>query len=153
MQVMPATARAMGVKDPDILNDPSVALSVGQKYIVHLLDNLGGNLMALGGAYNAGPGAVSRWRETKAGGDDPLLFVESIPVFETRSYVKRLMLYHWMYRRRFNEDAPSLDQTARGQWPIYHAASRALPVLATSPAAPAVADTTRPAAVQVTNSR
>lgn len=151
MQVMPATARSLGVNDPSTLDDPSVALSVGQKYIVQLLDSLGGNLMALGGAYNAGPGAVNRWRETKAGRDDPLLFVESIPVFETRSYVKRLMLYHWMYRRRFNEDTPSLDQTARGQWPVYHASSRALPVLTASPAAAAVAD--RPAAVQVTNSQ
>jgi hypothetical protein len=48
-----------------------------------------------------------------------LLFVESIPVAETRSYVKRLMLYHWHYRRRFGQDARSLDDTARGQWPIY----------------------------------
>jgi soluble lytic murein transglycosylase-like protein len=157
MQVMPATARSLGVKDPDSLNDPSVALSVGQKYIVQLLDSLGGNLVALGGAYNAGPGAVSRWLETKAGKDDPLLFVESIPVFETRSYVKRLMLYHWLYRRRFSEDAPSLDQTARGAWPVYHAPSRALPVLTATPAAapaaaqPALAD--RPAAVQITTAQ
>ena len=60
-----------------------------------------------------------RWRwtagcTTKAGKDDPLLFVESIPVAETRSYVKRLMEYHWMYRRRFGQDARSLDETARG---------------------------------------
>jgi soluble lytic murein transglycosylase-like protein len=154
MQVMPATARALGVRKPETLDDPSVALSVGQKYIVQLLDNLGGNLMALGGAYNAGPGAVNRWRETKAGGDDPLLFVESIPVFETRSYVKRLMLYHWLYRRRFSEDAPSLDQTARGRWPIYHPSSRSLTVqTATDPVQPAVADSTRPPAVQITNTQ
>ena len=30
------------------------------------------------------------------------------------------MLYHWLYRRRFGQDAKSLDHTARGQWPIYH---------------------------------
>ena len=97
---------------------------------------------------------MNRWRETKAGGDDPLLFVESIPVFETRSYVKRLMLYHWLYRRRFSEDAPSLDQTARGQWPIYHPSSRSLAVqTATDPVQPAVADSTRPPAVQITNTQ
>jgi len=45
--------------------------------------------------------------------------VESIPVAETRSYVKRLMLYHWLYRRRFGQDASSLEETASGQWPIY----------------------------------
>jgi hypothetical protein len=41
-------------------------------------------------------------------------------VAETRSYVKRLMLYHWLYRRRFGQDAPSLQETASGQWPTYH---------------------------------
>ena len=40
--------------------------------------------------------------------------MESIPVAETRSYVKRLMLYHWLYRRRFGQDAKSLEETASG---------------------------------------
>jgi soluble lytic murein transglycosylase-like protein len=120
MQVMPATAKKLGVKDPDTLYQPGTALAVGQLYIEQLLNSLDGNLVELGGSYNAGPGAVSRWRTTKAGGNDPLLFVESMPVAETRSYVKRLLLYHWLYRRRFGQDAKSLDDTARGQWPIYH---------------------------------
>jgi soluble lytic murein transglycosylase len=119
MQVMPATAAKMGVSDPDTLYDPGVALSVGQRYIEQLLSHLDGNLLELGGAYNAGPLAVDRWRNTKAGGNDPLLFVESIPVAETRSYVKRLMVYHWLYRRRFGQDAQSLEETASGQWPTY----------------------------------
>ena len=129
MQVMPATAKKLGVKDPDTLYQPGAALAVGQLYIEQLLNSLDGNLLELGGSYNAGPGAVSRWRTTKAGGkagaDDALLFVESIPVAETRSYVKRLMLYHWLYRRRFGQDAKSLDETARGQWPTYHPAQAA----------------------------
>ncbi len=119
MQVMPATAAKLGVTDPDTLYEPSTALAVGQRYIEQLLTRLDGNLLELGGAYNAGPMAVDRWRVTKAGGNDPLLFVESIPVAETRSYVKRLMLYHWLYRRRFGQDAKSLEETASGGWPIY----------------------------------
>ncbi len=119
MQVMPDTARRLGVRDPDSLYRPGAALAVGQLYIERLLGRLDGNLLELGGAYNAGPSAVDRWRETKAGGNDPLLFVESMPVAETRSYVKRLMLYHWLYRRRFGQEAQSLEQTASGQWPTY----------------------------------
>ena len=122
MQLMPATARHLGVSDPDSLYDPRTSLSVGQQYIERLLDRLDGNLLELGGAYNAGPMAVNRWLATKAGADDPLLFVESIPVYETRSYVKRLMLYHWLYRRRFGQEAKSLEETASGAWPIYHRA-------------------------------
>jgi soluble lytic murein transglycosylase-like protein len=120
MQLMPNTASRLGVSDPDTLYQPGTSLAVGQRYIVQLLDRLDGNLLELGGAYNAGPGAVDRWRTTKAGSNDPLLFVESIPVAETRSYVKRLLLYHWLYRRRFGQDAQSLQETAAGQWPTYH---------------------------------
>jgi soluble lytic murein transglycosylase len=119
MQLMPNTASHLGVSDPDTLYDPGTSLAVGQRYIEQLLVRLDGNLLELGGAYNAGPLAVDRWRTTKAGANDPLLFVESIPVAETRSYVKRLMAYHWLYRRRFGQDAVSLEETASGQWPIY----------------------------------
>ena len=120
MQLMPHTATLLGVRDPDTLYTPSTSLAVGQRYIEQLLRSLDGNLLELGGAYNAGPGAVSRWRNTKAGANDPLLFVESIPVAETRSYVKRVMVYHWLYRRRFGQDAHSLDEISAGAWPIYH---------------------------------
>ena len=61
-----------------------------------------------------GPARSIAGSTTKAGKDDPLLFVESIPVAETRYYVKHLMEYHWMYRRRLGQDAKSLDETARG---------------------------------------
>jgi soluble lytic murein transglycosylase-like protein len=133
MQLMPATARHLGVNDPDSLYDPGTSLSVGQRYIERLLDRLDGNLLELGGAYNAGPMAVNRWLTTKAGADDPLLFVESIPVYETRSYVKRLMLYHWLYRRRFGQEAKSLEETASGAWPIYHPARDLSASAATAP--------------------
>ena len=146
MQVMPATAKKLGVAKPDALNDPGVALSVGQKYIAQLLDSLGGNLLELGGAYNAGPGAVNRWLVTKAGKDDPLLFVESIPVSETRSYVKRLMLYHWLYRRRSGQEADSLDQITHGDWPIYRPAQQSIAKPAAT--APIMVDAAVPPAVQ-----
>ncbi len=110
-----------------------------------MLDRLNGSLLELGGAYNAGPGAVDRWITTKAGREDPLLFVESIPVFETRSYVKRLMLYHWLYQHRLGESQHSLDQTARGQWPVYRSANRNTPASQTATTAAV------PPSVQVTN--
>jgi soluble lytic murein transglycosylase-like protein len=127
MQLMPETASHLGVSDPATLYDPGTSLEVGQRYLERLLLKLDGNLLELGGAYNAGPQAVDRWRTTKAGGDDPLLFVESIPVAETRSYVRRLMLYHWLYRRRFGQDANSLDETASGQWPVYQPYQETVP--------------------------
>ncbi|HEX4370906.1 MAG TPA: lytic transglycosylase domain-containing protein [Rhizomicrobium sp.] len=140
MQLMPKTAELIAGKGAsEQLDDPSYSMSLGQRYISQLLDRLNGNLLELGGAYNAGPGAAARWMTTKAGKDDPLLFIESIPVAETRGYVRRLMEYQWMYRRRFGEDAKSLDETARGQWPLYHPAISPAPV-AQAPA-PSQADT------------
>lgn len=149
MQVMPATARHLGVRDTDDLDDPGTALSVGQRYIEQLLDQLNGNLLELGGAYNAGPGAVARWLDTKAGANDPLLFVESIPIYETRRYVKRLMLYHWLYSRRLGQESPSLSETASGAWPIYHPAhplpdAPALPTARPAPAVPIATRQTHP---------
>lgn len=137
MQFMPKTAELVGGKGAaDQLYDPGYSLALGQRYIAELLGRLDGSLLKLGGAYNAGPLAVNRWIATKAGKDDPLLFVESIPVAETRSYVRRLMEYHWMYRRRFGEDARSLDETARGAWPIYRPALPAAPKLDAAVPAP-----------------
>ena len=130
MQLMPETAAHLGrAAIPTALRSRPIRCRWASAISRSCWTRLDGNLLELGGAYNAGPRAVDRWRSTKAGRDDPLLFVESIPVAETRSYVKRLMEYHWMYRRRFGQDAKSLDETARGQWPIYR------PV--TKPAAPA----------------
>ena len=75
--------------------------------------------------------------------NEPAEFVESIPFAETRSYVRRLMEYQWMYRRRFGQDARSLDQLSRGEWPIY------LPALAPVPS-PATMQTAVPASTDAT---
>jgi len=75
MQLMPQTAREMGVRDP---LDPEENIFAGTKYFRKLLDKFKGDLMLSLAAYNAGPGAVERY-----GG---------IPPFkETRDFVKRVL--------------------------------------------------------------
>ena len=139
MQLMPGTAaRLAGAGASERLYDASYNLSLGQRYIEQLLNQLNGNLFELAAAYNAGPGALTRWSGTKSNTlDDPLLFIESIPVGETRAYVKRMMTYHWMYRRRMGRDAKSLDETAGGQWPVYHPSGTST-IPATVPPTPAM---------------
>jgi len=120
MQIMPTTAaHIVGGRAGD-LSDANYNLALGQKYIAELLGEMNGNLFELGAAYNAGPGAVMRWLGRPGMGDDPLLFVESMSSPQTRNYVKRLMMYHWMYERRLGRATPSLDETAAGVWPLYH---------------------------------
>ena len=121
MQIMPGTANLIDSSvDVSDLKDPTTSLDLGQRYISDLLDKMNGNLFQLAAAYDSGPGNVWRWRD-RPGIDksDPLLFIESIPSPETRNYVKRVMTYYWMYNRRRNETAGTLDQAAEGQWPIY----------------------------------
>ncbi|MBV9330732.1 MAG: lytic transglycosylase domain-containing protein [Alphaproteobacteria bacterium] len=152
MQLMPATAeRLAGASAPQHLYDASYNLAIGQRYLEELLAKLNGNLFELAAAYNAGPGALTRWVGTKSAAmDDPLLFVESMPVAETRAYVKRMMTYHWMYRRRMGRDAKSLDETASGQWPNYRPASAPSVVPAQAPSTPAP-QTTTPATTVVSD--
>ncbi len=150
MQIMPGTAAHLaGSGAAERLYDASYNLSLGQRYIEELVRQLNGNLFEIAAAYNAGPGALTRWLGTKGGRlDDPLLFIESMPVPETRAYVKRMMTYHWMYQRRMGDDAKSLDETAVGEWPTYRAPSPAQPVTppapATAPAASTVVSDAKP---------
>jgi len=122
MQIMPGTASHLsdGESTTSALHDPSYNLALGQKYLAELLDVTNGNVLQLAAAYNAGPGSLQRWLAQRDGKhDDALLFIESVPVPETRSYVKRLMTYYWMYNRRMAQNSPTLDEAAQGDWPRY----------------------------------
>lgn len=129
MQLMPKTAKLLGgtgVQD-DLLN-PNYNMALGQRYIAKLLKSYNGSIVQTSAAYNAGPGKVSAWTAARAGKeDDALMFIESMRAPETRSYVKRLLTYYWMYHRRNDIAAPSLDDTARGGWPIYQPPAQSAP--------------------------
>jgi len=131
MQLMPATARVIGgpgADDEDRLFDPSYNMTLGQRFIARLLNRYNGSLVQLAAAYNAGPGKVTAWTAARAGKeDDVLMFIESMRAPETRSYVKRLLTYYWMYHRRDDRAAPSMEDTARGGWPIYQAPRQSAP--------------------------
>lgn len=126
MQLMPGTAVKFGGNGSvSALTDPSYNMSIGQRYVAYLLDNYGGNLIHVMGAYNAGPLRVAGWVNAMAGReDDPLVFIESMRISETRIYVKRVMMYDWLYSRRLNQTPPSLEDMVAGRWPIYHPPSQ-----------------------------
>jgi soluble lytic murein transglycosylase-like protein len=129
MQVMPATAQFIAARTDlerphsSALFEPETSIGFGQAYLEHLLQRpaIGDNLIFLAVAYNAGPGRVLLWRETLAAEDDPLLFLESIPLRETRVYVKKVLTNLWTYRDRFGQAQPSLGALAASRWPTYRA--------------------------------
>jgi soluble lytic murein transglycosylase-like protein len=75
MQLMPSTARGLGVSDPF---DPEQNVAGGTKYLAGLLREFDGDLPKSLAAYNAGPAAVR-----KHGGIPPFA--------ETQNYVRRIM--------------------------------------------------------------
>ena len=128
MQIMPGTARhvlrSASVSDDDVsalLSRPEENLTIGQAYIRELLadKNVNGDVISMLVAYNAGPGNLARWKKRVGPVTDPLLFVEMIPVAETRMYVKRVMANYWIYSLRGGQGVRTLEALSSGQSPRY----------------------------------
>ncbi len=128
MQLLPSTGR--GIMGDDVFDaaggeralfDPKFNIRAGSKYTHELFKRYvtNRNLFDLLIAWNAGPGNLQRWKKRLKNIDDPLLFIETIPVAETRAFVERVMTNYWLYQNRFDQETPSLDAVAEGKWPIY----------------------------------
>jgi soluble lytic murein transglycosylase-like protein len=128
MQIMPATASFI-TNDPSLrggagqqrLHDPAFSLELAQRYLHHLTarEALSDDLIRILAAYNNGPGNVARWAPGVRDGGDPFLFLESIPVGETRAFVQRVLAYSWIYANRLGLPSPSLEALARGEFPRF----------------------------------
>lgn len=82
MQLMPFTAEKMGVLDPF---DPRQNILGGARFLRILANQWKGDLVLTVAAYNAGPGAVERYKGVP-------------PYSETRRYVNRVLTHYYAYR-------------------------------------------------------
>ena len=100
MQLMPATAQRFGVTDPF---DPKQNISGGVKYLRWLSDYFQGDLEKIVAAYNAGEGAVDRYK--------------GIPPFkETRAYVPKVLgLFRSKAVSADPKDAGAMDLLKKGR--------------------------------------
>lgn len=132
MQVMPGTARLMDGQPVPLarLTTPSTNLEYGQRYLETLRDMkaTGGLLPKVMAAYNAGPLPVERWNSQVQDNGDPLLFMESLPYYETRAYVNIVMRNYWMYELRDEGKADALTAMAQGKWPAFPTLKNGRPV-------------------------
>nr|DAR07932.1 MAG TPA: minor tail protein [Caudoviricetes sp.] len=121
MQLMPATAAGLGVRNPA---DPEQNLDGGVRYLAQQLKAFGGDVSKALAAYNAGPGAVQRH------GGVP-------PYRETQGYVNSIMS---MYQPAPRGRVVSIQ---RGGRPVYEAPQPHNQVV-TTPEGIRVVDTSRP---------
>src|SRR5947208_1536858 len=91
-QLMPGTAASLGVSDP---SDPAQSIEGGAKYLRAQLDRFGGDPAKALAAYNAGPGAVTRY------GGVP-------PYAETQQYVQRVLGYARQYGASVSTTTPPI---------------------------------------------
>lgn len=82
MQLMPQTAKGLGVKDSF---DPHENIHGGTRYLRYMLDEFGGDVRKALAAYNAGPYAVKKY------GTIP-------PYRETQGYVRNVLYYYQSYQ-------------------------------------------------------
>ena len=126
MQIMPAAARdhagALGVSgNAGDLNKPEVNLAFGQRHMQMLRDSAAtqGLLPKVIAAYNAGLTPVTRWRSYIKDQGDPLLWIESVPYWETRGYVNIVLRNYWMYERQAGGTSESRMALVQGMWPLF----------------------------------
>ena len=122
MQVLPSTAaliaRNRGGAVGNLL-DPATNMEFGQSWIVWMRRNAAtqGHLPKVIASYNAGPLPVGRWQVNDKG--DPLLWIESIPYWETRFYVPQVLRNMWVYQSFNNAQTPTLTSMAQHRWPTF----------------------------------
>ena len=100
MQVMPATARLMSDKvgvpydKARLTSDGLYNARLGSAYLAQLIDEFGPAITLVAAGYNAGPGRPRRWidqlGDPRKSDVDPIDWIESVPLTETRNYIMRV---------------------------------------------------------------
>lgn len=121
-QLMPATARDVAARlrlvEPDLV-DPATNLLIGSYYLSGLIERFPTLMHALA-AYNAGQGRVRSWLNSSSYSSD-FFFHEAIPFFETRDYIRKILVsavhYGELYHNRPASETitvifPELEQLA-----------------------------------------
>lgn len=114
MQIMPNTAklvaRQMGeTYNPAALSEMNTNIRYGTYYLSMIQSQLSGNAVLATAGYNAGPNRARRWQpdfQTMAADQ----YTESIPLLETRDYVKHVMTNATHYGVLLGQGPQSLEK-------------------------------------------
>ncbi|TWB44514.1 lytic transglycosylase domain-containing protein [Nitrospirillum pindoramense] len=125
MQLMPPTAQQLAKREgmkyavTKLTHDADFNMRLGSVYVQDLLDRFGGSYILAIAAYNAGPGRVANWLrdygDPRIEAVDPVDWVETIPIYETRTYVQRVLENLHVYRIRMgSHQLPMTTDLRRG---------------------------------------
>jgi soluble lytic murein transglycosylase len=93
--------------------DPRYNVETGSTYLADMIDRFGGSYVLAIAAYNAGPGRVAGWvrdyGDPRGAGVDVIDWIETMPIYETRNYVQRVLENVHLYRARLGH--PSMRMT------------------------------------------
>ncbi len=108
LQLMPGTAVAVARRhglpyngQGDLMN-PAINIPLGIAHLGELQTRYDEAWIDVAAAYNAGISALARWRSSRPE-TEPDIWLETLPFFETRDYVPRVLafatLYEWLMQR------------------------------------------------------
>ncbi len=115
MQLMPRTGRETARRLRTSLHgvaellDADKSILLGTAYLRRVLDLNDGHLALATAAYNAGPARVKRWRPTR-GDMEADIWIETIPIAETRRYVRHVLAYTAIFEDRLGRKPNRLRQ-------------------------------------------
>ncbi|MBO7126826.1 transglycosylase SLT domain-containing protein [bacterium] len=106
LQLLPATAQTLATREgygkieTKDLQKPLTNIRFGVRFLADLVKKFDGQIALAAASYNAGPNRIKKWLE-----NDPKReldeFIEDIPIFQTRNYVKKVMtnyaVYHYIF--------------------------------------------------------
>ena len=109
MQLMPRTGRITGrrlnlkIRSNRAILNVENNLRLGTSYLKNVLQRNNGHQVLATASYNAGPNRVKKWLPDEDALDADV-WVDTIPFYETREYVKNVMAYAAVYNLRLKAE-------------------------------------------------
>jgi soluble lytic murein transglycosylase-like protein len=123
MQLLYPTAQGVipGISRKELFL-PERNIQAGARFLHQLLDRFQGNIALTLAGYNAGPTRAAQWQKAMAEapamqeGFDPDIFIDTIPITETRKYVGSILRNYAWYKLLAKDGTIKSAQELNFQW-------------------------------------
>jgi len=109
-------ARRFGLpyRGPGDLYDAARNIALGVAHLGELGERFDGDLTRVAAAYNAGPAAAERWQQARRGLPADI-WIETLPFYETRDYVPRVLAFATVYEWQLGRSPEVLARHVLGR--------------------------------------